>query len=104
MGKMTALRSIHQAGMIMDKLIEELKVKIVDILNFSDVKPEDIKEDEQLVGGELGIDSIDVLEMVIMIEKDYGVVIDNKELGAKVFATLRTLAQYIQEKAPELAN
>jgi len=88
----------------MDKLIAELKVKIVDILNFSDVKPEDINADEQLVGGELGIDSIDVLEMVIMVEKDYGVVINNKELGAKVFATLRTLAEYIQEKSPELAN
>ncbi len=88
----------------MDKLIAELKVKIIDILNFSDVKPEDIKTDEQLVGGELGIDSIDVLEMVIMAEKDYGVVIDNKELGAKVFATLRTLAEYIREKSPEFAN
>lgn len=88
----------------MDKLIAELKVKIVDILNFSDVRPEDIKADAQLVGGELGIDSIDVLEMVIMVEKDYGVVINNKELGAKVFATLRTLAEYIQEKSPELAN
>jgi acyl carrier protein len=47
----------------------------------------------------LGIDSIDVLEMVIMIEKDYGVTIDNKELGAKVFASLRTLAGFIMQKA-----
>ena len=42
--------------------------------------------------------------MVIMIEKDYGVAIDNKELGAKVFASLRTLAAYIVEKSPRLAN
>ena len=89
---------------IMEKLIAELKTKIVDILNLPDVKPDDIEEDAQLVGGELGIDSIDVLEMVIMIEKDYGVAINNKELGAKVFATLKTLAAYIQEKAPELPN
>lgn len=82
-------------------LIEELKVKIIDILNLPDVKPEDIHAEEQLVGGKLGIDSIDVLEMVIMIEKDYAVTIDNKELGAKVFATLQTLADFIQEKAPE---
>lgn len=88
----------------MEKLIEELKVKIVDILNLPDVTPADIKADEQLVGGELGIDSIDVLEMVIMIEKDYGVAINNKELGAKVFATLETLAAYIEEKSPELPN
>jgi acyl carrier protein len=88
----------------MEKLIEELKAKIVEILNLPDVSPEDIPLDGQLVGGELGIDSIDVLEMVIMIEKDYGVAINNKELGAKVFATLRTLAAYIQEKSPELPN
>ena len=42
-----------------------------------------------------------MLEMVIMIEKDYAVTIDNKELGARVFATLQTLADFIQEKAPE---
>lgn len=88
----------------MEKLIEELKVKIVEILNLPDVSPDDIPLDGQLVGGELGIDSIDVLEMVIMIEKDYGVAINNKELGTKVFATLRTLAAYIQEKSPELPN
>ena len=85
----------------MRSLIEELKVKIIDILNLPEVKPEDIDPEEQLVGGKLGIDSIDVLEMVIMIEKDYAVTIDNKELGARVFATLQTLADFIQEKAPE---
>jgi acyl carrier protein len=90
--------------MDMDKLIEQLKVNIVEILNLPDVTPADIPVDGQLVGGELGIDSIDVLEMVIMIEKDYGVAIDNKELGAKVFASLRTLAAYITEKSPRLAN
>lgn len=88
----------------MEKLMNELKVKVVDILNLPDVSAEDIQPDAQLVGGELGIDSIDVLEMVIMIEKDYGVSIDNKELGAKVFATLRTLAAHIQERSQGLAN
>ena len=88
----------------MENLIQELKVKIVDILNLPDVKPQDIQTDAQLVGGELGIDSIDVLEMVIMIEKDYGVSIDNKELGAKVFASLRSLATHIQERSLRLAN
>jgi acyl carrier protein len=76
----------------------------VEVLNLIDVQPDDIKADEQLVGGDLGIDSIDVLEMVIMIEKDYGVKIDNRELGVKVFATLRTLAEYIHQKSPELPN
>jgi acyl carrier protein len=88
----------------MEKLLQELRTKIVEILNLPDVKPADIKTDAQLVGGELGLDSIDVLEMVIMIEKEYGVTIDNKELGAKVFATLGTLAAYISEKAPARLN
>ena len=88
----------------MEKLIRELQIKIVDVLNLIDVKPDDIKVDERLVGEDLGIDSIDVLEMVIMIEKDYGVKIDNKELGVKVFASLRTLAEYIQEESPGLTN
>ena len=88
----------------MDKLIKDLQSKIVEVLNLIDVQPDDIKADEQLVGGNLGIDSIDVLEMVIMIEKDYGVKIDNRELGVKVFATLRTLAEYIHEKSPGLPN
>ena len=90
--------------MDMDTLIEALRVKIVEILNLPDVTPADIPLDGRLVGGELGIDSIDTLEMVIMIERDYGVVIDNKELGAKVFASLRALANYIQEKSPRLTG
>jgi acyl carrier protein len=88
----------------MEKLIKDLQIKIVDVLNLSDVQPDDIETDKRLVGGALGIDSIDVLEMVIMIEKDYGVKIDNKELGVKVFATLRTLAEYIHENSPELSS
>jgi len=85
----------------MDKLIKALQIKIVDVLNLPDVAPEDIEPDEQLVGGKLGIDSIDVLEMVIMIEKDYGVKIDSRELGVKVFASLGTLAEYIHANMPE---
>lgn len=83
----------------METLIKELQTKIVNVLNLPDVKPEELKADEQLVGGRLGIDSIDVLEMVIMIEKDYGVKIDSRELGVKVFASLKTLAEYIHAKS-----
>jgi acyl carrier protein len=86
--------------MNMEELIETLRVKIVEILNLPDVTPSDIPVDGRLVGGELGIDSIDVLELVIMLHKDYGVVIDNKELGAQVFASLRNLATYVLEKSP----
>ena len=88
----------------MEKLLTELKFKIVDLLNLVDIKPEDIGTDDPLVGGNFDIDSIDVLEMVIMIEKDYGIKIDNRELGVKVFATLRSLAEHIYENSRELSN
>jgi acyl carrier protein len=83
-------------GQIED-LVGELKVKIISTLGLMDIKPEDIKDDAPLVGGDTGIDSIDVLELVMMIEKDYGVKIENKELGAKVFASVRILATHILE-------
>ena len=76
-------------------LIGELKIKIIATLGLIDVGPEDIKDDSPLVGGDIGIDSIDVLELVMMIEKDYGVKIESKELGIKVFASVRALATHI---------
>jgi acyl carrier protein len=86
----------------MEQLINELKVRIVDILDLTGASPATMDVDGPLVGGTLGLDSIDVLEIVIMIEKDYGVRIDNRELGEKVFASLKTLAAYIYENSPRL--
>lgn len=86
----------------MEKLIQELKTKIIDTLSLLDMTPEDMDADAQLVGGQTGLDSIDVLELVMMIEKDYGVKIDNKELGMKVFASVRALAGYIHENRTDI--
>ena len=85
----------------MNMFIEELKTKVIDVLALEDVAPDDIDPEAQLVGGDLGIDSIDVLELVMMVEKEYGVVIDSKELGAQVFASLRALADYIEQTRSE---
>ncbi len=81
----------------MDALKRTLKEKIIDTLNLMDLTPDDIADDAQLIGGDFGIDSIDVLELVVMIEQDYGVSIDSKELGAKVFRSINALAEYISE-------
>lgn len=86
------------------KLLDDLKAKVVEVLNLMDVRPDDIDADEQLVGGRLGIDSIDVLELVIMMEKDYKLTIDNKELGAQVFGSLRSMARFILDNTGESAN
>lgn len=79
----------------MNELISELKVKIIETLNLIDIFPKDINDDAQLIGGDLGLDSIDVLELVMMLEKDYGVKIDSKDTGIKVFASVRALADYV---------
>jgi acyl carrier protein len=84
----------------MHDLINELKVKLIDLLNLTDLTPDDFDEHGRLVGGDLGIDSIDVLEMVVMVEKDYGVVINSQEVGEKVFSSLVSLADYIREHRP----
>ncbi len=88
----------------MQQLIQELKVKLIDILNLQDVTPEKFDENAQLVGGELGIDSIDVLEMVVMVEKDYGIIINNQEVGEKVFSSLVNLARYIKENSSRASS
>ncbi|MBN2402431.1 MAG: acyl carrier protein [Spirochaetes bacterium] len=88
----------------MNDFISQLKKKIIKTLDLEDIKPEDIGEDDRLIGGDLGLDSIDALELVMMIESDYGVKIDNKELGEKVFSSIKALAQYITKCRPELAS
>lgn len=87
----------------MEKLLNELNFKIVETLNLVDVAPDDIDPDDHLIGGKLGLDSIDILELVMMIEKDYAVKIDSKELGAKVFSSIKSLAGYIYENSPEVS-
>lgn len=94
-GKACKQANISVKGNEMDELIEELKIKIIDTLNLIDVSPSDIDVNAQLVGGDLGLDSIDVLELVMMLEKDYGVIIDTKELGIEVFASVTALANHV---------
>lgn len=88
----------------MNTLVDQLKQKVVETLNLVDIDADDIDVNEQLIGGKLGIDSIDILELVMMIERDYSVKIDSKELGAKVFASLSSLAEHIRQNSPEMIN
>ena len=79
----------------MNNLMEELKLKVLDRLNIKDITPGEIDGETPMIGEGLGIDSIDILELVIMIEEDYDIKIDNKELGAQVFRTFGTMVEYI---------
>ena len=82
----------------MTNLIEELKVELIDTLGLSDVTPDEINPDEPLIGGGLGLDSIDTLELIVLMEKKYGVKVDNINIGREVFASLTSMAKYIEEQ------
>ena len=81
----------------MEQLIEELKSKLITSLKLSDITPQDIDPDAPLIGEGLGLDSIDTLEILVILQKDYGVTVSDVNAGRKVFSSLRTLAEYITE-------
>lgn len=81
----------------MEELITELKKHIIESLNLEEMTPEDIDTDAPLFGEGLGLDSIDVLELIVMIEKYYGIRLSNVADGKKIFTNVRTMAAYIDE-------
>ena len=81
----------------MEELIEKLKVQIIKQLNLEDVKPEDINANEPLFGGGLGLDSIDALELIVLLEKEYGIKIENPKDGQKIFFSIKSMAEFISQ-------
>ncbi len=81
----------------MEELIEKLKVQIIEQLNLEDMEPEDIDPDESLFGEGLGLDSIDALELIVLLEKEYGIKIQNPKDGQKIFFSIKTMAEFIQK-------
>ncbi|HAG16936.1 MAG TPA: acyl carrier protein [Bacteroidales bacterium] len=80
----------------MEKLIQELKQEIIEALNLEDMQPDDIDESEPLFGNGLGLDSIDALELIVLLEKNYGIKIENPKDGKTIFYSVKTMAEYIQ--------
>ena len=80
----------------MDALINELKTKIIEALKLDDLKPEDIDADAPLFREGLGLDSIDALELMLLLEKSYGIKLKNPAEGKEVFKSVRTMAEYIK--------
>jgi acyl carrier protein len=79
----------------------ELKTKIIEQLKLQDITPEQIDDDAPLFGTGLGLDSIDALELVVLLEKDYGIVIKDIEEGRPAFRSVKTLAEFIAAKKPK---
>jgi acyl carrier protein len=80
---------------------QELKSKIIESLKLQDITPEQIDDDAPLFGTGLGLDSIDALELVVLLEKDYGIVIKDIEEGRPAFRSVKTLAEFIAAKRPQ---
>ncbi len=83
---------------VKDELIEKLKQLIITRLKLVDLTPEMIDTDAPLFGEGLGLDSIDALELVLGLEKEFGVLIPDAEVGRKVFQSVRTMAHYVAEQ------
>jgi acyl carrier protein len=81
----------------MEELIEKLKSQVIEQLNLEDIEPEDINADDPLFGDGLGLDSIDALELIVLLEREYNIKIKDTSEGKKIFVSLKTMAKYIQE-------
>jgi len=79
------------------ELKEKLKSQIILFLNLTDLTPADIKDDEPLFGDGLGLDSIDSLELILLLKREYGVNIQDPKIGRKVLVDINTMAAYIEE-------
>ena len=81
----------------MEELKLELKEKIVEQLNLEDVAVEEIDDNDSLFGDGLGLDSIDALELIVMLDKDYGIKLSDPKEGKTIFESVNTMATYIKE-------
>jgi len=82
----------------MEELMQKLKEQIIEQLNLEDMEPEDIGENDPLFGDEgLGLDSIDALELIVLLEKEYSIKIENPKDGQKIFYSIHTMAEFIQD-------
>jgi acyl carrier protein len=81
----------------MEELILKLKQEIIEVLNLEDIKPEDIDNDAPLFGEGLSLDSIDALELIVLMEKNYGIKIKDPNEGKEIFKSITVMAEYINK-------
>lgn len=79
----------------MEQLIANLKMQIIDALNLKHLKPADIGDDQPLFVEGLGLDSIDALELIVLMQQKYNVKLANPQDGPKVFKSVKTMAEFI---------
>jgi len=80
----------------MNELKQELKQQIIEFLNLTPLTPDEIKDDEPLFGDGLGLDSIDSLELIVLLKRNYGITIQDPKEGRKVLVNINTMVEYIE--------
>lgn len=81
----------------MDNLILLLKNQIIEVLNLEDMTPEDIDAEAPLFGDGLGLDSIDALELIVLLEREYGIKLSNPAEGKQIFKSIASIADYVSK-------
>ena len=81
----------------MEELVKELKSEIIEALSLEDITPDDIDADAPLFGSGLGLDSIDALELIVMMEKNYGIKIKDPSVGKEIFRSIATMAEFVSK-------
>jgi acyl carrier protein len=79
----------------MDNLMQRLKEQVIERLNLKDLKPENIGDDDPLFVEGIGLDSIDALELIVLLQQEYNIKLSNADDGPRVFHSIRTMAEYI---------
>lgn len=81
----------------MEQLINELKLQIIEALNLDGMTPDDIQDNDALFGDGLGLDSIDALELIVLLEKQYGIKLANPAEGKEIFKSVASIADYVSK-------
>ena len=84
--------------MTIEQLKETLKKQIIEVLNLEEISEEDIQYSDPLFGDGLGLDSIDALELIVLLERDYGLKINDREHGKEVLQSIDSMAAFINLK------
>lgn len=88
----------------MEQLMHTLKEQLIKQLNLNDKKPEDIGNDDPLFVEGLGLDSIDALELIVLLQQEYKIKLASADEGQTVFRSIRTMAQYITDRQAQAAS
>ena len=75
--------------------MHRLKEQVIERLNLKNLKPENIGDDQPLFVEGIGLDSIDALELIVLLQQEYNIKLSNAEDGPRVFHSIRTMADYI---------